>query len=96
MDLFFGLDSPSLKDKGISLLTTVTDTVSADITEEILRDAGIATLRRERGAGGLVQIIAGSFTGAIDIYVATGNLEEAKAILAAPAEPTDDEKEIPQ
>ncbi|MBQ3064285.1 MAG: DUF2007 domain-containing protein [Clostridia bacterium] len=80
MDRLFGLDSPALHDEGISLLATLYDDISATMYEEILRDAEIPFLKKDRGAGGAMRIIMGGTLSAIDIYVPTDRLAEAEAL----------------
>ena len=82
MDRIFGMDAPALHDEGISLLATLYDDISVTMYEEILRDAGIPYLRKDRGAGGAVRIIMGSTLGAIDLYVPTAMLENALSLFA--------------
>lgn len=82
MDRLFGLDSPALKDEGVSLLATLYDDVSAAMYEEILRDADIPFLRKDRGAGGAMRIIMGASLSAVDIYVPADRLDEAVALFA--------------
>ena len=83
MDRLFGLDSPSLHDEGISLLATLYDDISVTMYEEILRDAAIPYLKKDRGAGGVMRIMMGTTLSAVDIYVPTAHLSEAEALFAA-------------
>lgn len=83
MDRLFGLDSPALKDEGVALLATLYDDVSIAIYEDILRDAAIPFLRKDRGAGGAMRIIMGGSLSAADIYVPADRLGEALALFAA-------------
>lgn len=89
MDRLFGLDTPSLKDEGVALLATLYDDVSASMYEEILRDADIPFLRRDRGAGGAMRIIMGASLSAIDIYVPADRLDEAQALFTEAEESED-------
>ena len=89
MDRLFGLDSPSLKDEGVALLATLFDEVSVAMYEEILRDADIPFLRRDRGAGGAMRIIMGASLSAVDIYVPEARLDEALSLFANAEESED-------
>ena len=89
MDRLFGLDSPSLSDEGISLLATLFDEVSVAMYEDILRDADIPYLRRDRGAGGAMRIIMGASLSAVDIYVPADRLDEALALFTEAEESED-------
>lgn len=91
MDRFFGLDSHALRDDGVALLATLYDEVSAAMYEEILRDADIPYLRKDRGAGGAVRIIMGASLSPVDIYVPADRLAEAEALFAE--EESEDETE---
>ena len=86
MDRLFGLDAPALRDEGISLLATLYDNVSVAMYEDILRDADIPYLKKDRGAGGAVRIIMGCSLAAVDIYVPTERLAEAEVLFAAEEE----------
>lgn len=89
MDRLFGLDNPSLKDEGVSLLATLFDEVSVAMYEDILRDADIPYLRRDRGAGGAMRIIMGASLSAVDIYVPADRLDEAQALFTEAEESED-------
>ena len=82
MDRLFGLESPSLKDEGISLLATLYDDVSVAMYEDVLREADIPYLKKDRGAGGAMRIIMGASLHAVDIYVQEARLDEALALFA--------------
>ena len=85
MDRFFGLDNPSLSDEGVSLLTTLYDTVSAELVGALLTEEGIPFLRKDRGTGGMMRILAGTTLSPIDIYVPDTRLDEARELLQATA-----------
>ena len=93
MDRFFGLDNPSLSDEGVSLLTTLYDTVSAELVCALLTEEGIPFLRKDRGTGGMMRILAGTTLSPIDIYVPDTRLDEARELLAAMAEEGEDAEE---
>ena len=59
MDKFFGLDSVSKCDENMDLLVTVHDPICLAIYTDILRDAGIPYLVKERGAGRLHDVRLG-------------------------------------
>ena len=82
MDGFFGLDNASVKDGDLELIATVYDNVRKSIVESLLRDAGIPCVIKERGAGGVTNIIMGFSIYGADIYVEKERLEEADAVLA--------------
>lgn len=93
MDRFFGLDNPSLSDEGVSLLTTLYDTVAAELVGALLTEEGIPFLRKDRGTGGMMRILAGTTLSPIDIYVPDTRLDEARELLAAMAEEGADAEE---
>ena len=86
MDRFFGLETPALSDEGVSLLTTLYDTVAAELTAALLTEEGIPFLKKDRGTGGMMRILAGVTLSPIDIYVPDARLDEARELLAAMAE----------
>lgn len=94
MDRFFGLDTPSLSDEGVSLLTTLYDTVAAELVGALLTEEGIPFLRKDRGTGGMMRILAGTTLSPIDIYVPDTRLDEARELLAAMAEDGEDAEEV--
>ena len=93
MDRLFGLDSPALNEEGITLFATLYDDISAAMYEDILRDAGIPYLRKDRGAGGAVRIIMGSSLSAVDIYVPEAELDRATELFAEVEENEEKESE---
>ena len=65
-------------------LTTVENTLDADILESKLRGEGIPCLRNFRSASNAMEIIMGkNFSFPIDIYVPESALEDAQNILVA-------------
>ena len=80
MDRFFGLDTPA-KLEDLAHLTTFYDPVSTSIAEELLTDGGVPFLRKDRGAGGVVQIVVGFQTFGSDIFVLPSDLERANELL---------------
>lgn len=92
MDAFFGLDHPVLNEEGLSLLTTVFDDVLVEIYQDLLTDAGIPFLKKDRGGGTAVRIITGANRCGTDIYVPTERLQEARDLLeSTPIETVDEE-----
>jgi len=88
MDYFFGLDHPA-KIEDLTLLTTFSDPVSLSIAEELLSDAGIPFLKKERGAGGAVRIIAGFQLFATDLFVRPEDEDKAHDALIPLSEPAE-------
>ena len=80
MDSFFGFDKVSAHDEGQELLMTVYNPSELVVVESILNDAQIPYLKKDRGAGGSMKIIAGYSVFGTDIFVLSEHLEEAKAI----------------
>lgn len=63
-------------------LTTVNNSLEADILESKLRGEGIPAIRKYRGASNAIEIIMGSNTSyPIDLYVPEEALEDAKNII---------------
>ena len=93
MDRFFGLDNPSLSDEGVSLLTTLYDTVAAELVGALLTEEGIPFLKKDRGTGGMMRILAGTTLSPIDIYVPDARLDQARELLAAMTEEGADAEE---
>lgn len=63
-------------------LTTVKNSMEADIIESKLNSEGIPCIRRYKGAGNAVEIIMGSNTAfPIDIYVPATALEDARNVI---------------
>lgn len=63
-------------------LTTVKNSMEADLIESKLDSEGIPCIRRYKGAGNAVEIIMGSNTAfPIDIYVPASALEDARNII---------------
>ncbi|MBR7111792.1 MAG: DUF2007 domain-containing protein [Clostridia bacterium] len=84
MDRFFGLDKPALNERGLSLLCTLYDDVSLCMTEEVLREADIPYLKKDRGGGSAIRLIMGSNPHGTDIYVPEDLLDTAKALFEVP------------
>ncbi len=90
MDSIFGFDKVSAHDEGQELLMTVYNPSELVVVESILNDAEIPYLKKERGAGGSMKIIAGYSVFGTDIFVLSEHIEAAKAIFSS-AEFVDDE-----
>lgn len=92
MDALFGLDHAVLNEEGLALLTTVFDDVLVEIYADLLTDAGIPFLKKDRGGGTAVRIITGANWYGTDIYVPEERLQEARDLLAStPIETVDEE-----
>ena len=83
MDRFFGLDKPASLIEGVALLTTVYGNAELCIIRSILESEGIPHRVRDRGAGGVVRIVAGDSPFGCDILVPEEKLEEARELLEA-------------
>ncbi len=92
MDSFFGLDRVSPHDDSLALLTTVYDNSLLMILESILKDAEIPYLKKERGSGTSMKVIAGFSVFGTDLFVLKEHLETAQALIT-PQEPEDGEEE---
>ena len=83
MDVLFGLNKPSAIPDGMSLLTTVHGNVELSVVRSILEGEGIAFYLRDRGAGGVLRIVAGDSPFECDVLVPADLLEQATEILDA-------------
>ncbi len=91
MDAFFGLDHAVLDEEGLALLVTAYDDVLVEIYADLLTDAGIPFLKKDRGGGTAMRIITGANRYGTDLYVPTERLEEAKQLLeSTPIETVDE------
>ena len=93
MDRIFGLDSVSAHDEGLELLTTVYDPAELAVITSILEGEKIPYLAKDRGAGGLIKIVAGYSVFGTDIFVLSECLEVATALLSKEFELVEDEQE---
>ena len=80
MDRLFGLDHPA-NDKTLTHLCTFHDPVSLSIAEELLQDAEIPFLKKERGSGGAVRLIVGFQSFGTDLFVRPEDAERASEAL---------------
>ena len=80
MDRFFGLDNPQ-GEQGLSLARSFYDPVSLAMAEQVLRDADIPFLKKERGSGGAVRILAGYQMYGSDIFVSENDAQRAQELL---------------
>lgn len=88
MDRLFGLDSPAaLHD--LAHVAEYDDPVSVAIAEELLTDAGIPFLKKERGSGTAVRLIAGFQPFGTDFFVRPEDLERAREALLPLSEPAE-------
>ncbi|MBE6553994.1 MAG: DUF2007 domain-containing protein [Ruminococcaceae bacterium] len=83
MDFFFGLDKPATLLDGVAVLTTVFGNVELSIIRSILEGEGIPFRVRDRGAGGVVRLVAGDSPFGCDILVPEEKLAEATELLDA-------------
>ena len=81
MDRFFGLDSAAPAEEGMRLLASFFNPISLSIAEEILSENGVPFLKKERGSGGLVRLIAGFQTFGTDFFVLAEDLDRATELL---------------
>ena len=81
MDRFFGLDSSSLKDDDLELLTTVNDNVFLSIVESVLEDNDIPYLVKDRGCGAVVKVVMGFSIFGADVYVLKKDHEAASELI---------------
>ena len=80
MDRIFGLDHPA-NDKSLTHLCTFHDPVSLAIAEEMLTDAQLPFLKKERGSGGAVRLITGFQSFGTDLFVRPEDAEKATELL---------------
>ena len=83
MDSFFGLDKPSAHARDAKLLTTVYGNIELSIVRSILEAEQIPYRVRERGAGGVVRLVAGDSPFGCDILVPADIFEQASELLDA-------------
>lgn len=81
MDRFFGLDAAAPAEEGMRLLASLFNPISLSIAEEILSENGVPFLKKERGSGGLVRLIAGFQTFGTDLFVLAEHFERATELL---------------
>ena len=82
--MLFGKKEPKKEWRDGVYLTTVSDSLLADILESKLRSEGIPSIRKYTGAGNAMEIIMGSDNGQpIDLYVPEEALADAKNIIVA-------------
>ncbi len=82
MDRLFGLNGPA-RQEGLSPLRSFFDTVSLTVAEQALRDAEIPFLKKERGSGAAVRLIAGFQMFGTDLFVRPEDLERATELMEA-------------
>ena len=67
-----------------TFLTTVNNSIEADILESKLLSEGIPVMKRYSGAGNAMEIIMGTNnTTPVDLYVPTASIEDARNIIVA-------------
>jgi hypothetical protein len=80
MDRIFGLDRPA-NDNSLTHLCTFHDPVSLSIAQEILTEAELPFLKKERGSGGAVRLITGFQSFGTDLFVRPEDAERATELL---------------
>ena len=93
MDSLFGLDRVSTHDESLELLTTAYDAAQLMILESILRDAEIPYLKKDRGAGTTMKVIAGFSVFGTDLFVLKEHYETALALITPPEDTAAEEVE---
>ena len=83
MDQLFGLDNARDMGEELPLLASFFDPVSLAIAEEMLQEAEIPYLKKERGCGGAVRILTGYQSFGTDLLVAPADLEKAASLMEA-------------
>ena len=81
MDRFFGLDSSTLKDNDLELLTTANDRVYLSIVESILQDNEIPYLVKDRGCGTVVKVVMGYSIFGVDVFVLKKDFDKASELM---------------
>ncbi len=92
-NLFRKKDKESWRDG--TFLTTVNNSIEADILESKLLSEGIPVMKRYSGAGNAMEIIMGTNnTSPVDLYVPSSSIEDARNIIVAvPLDEDFDEEE---
>ena len=88
MDRLFGLNAPANLE-GLSHVAVFEDPVSVAIAEELLSDAEIPFLKKERGSGTVVRLIVGFQSFGTDFFVRPEDEERAREALIPLSEPAD-------
>ena len=83
MGFLFGIDKPSAPFEGAALLTTVNGNIELSLIRSILEGEGIPYHVRDRGAGGVVRVLAGDSPFSCDILVPEALQERALELLEA-------------
>ena len=91
LDKLFGLEKPAkTSPEAGELLTTAYSNEELSAIEALLRGAEIPYRLCERGAGGVVRVIAGYNMYVTDVYVKADDVETARELLT-PVEAIEDE-----
>jgi hypothetical protein len=92
LDKLFGLEKPAKSEPAAGeLLTTAYSNEELSAIESLLRSAEIPYRLCERGAGGVVRVIAGYNMYGTDIFVKADDVETARELLT-PVESVPDEE----
>ena len=80
MDSFFGFDRVSAHDDNVELLFTIYEPSELMVVESVLKDAQIPYMCKDRGAGGMMKIVAGYSVFGTDVFVLKEHIDTARAI----------------
>ena len=81
MDHLFGPDQARDLGENLPLLASFFEPVSLAIAEEMLQEAGVPYLKKERGCGGVVRIFTGYQSFGTDLYVKAEDEQRATELL---------------
>ena len=82
-DFLFGIDQPSATSDEAAVLTTTHGNMELCLVRSILEGEGIPYRVRDRGAGGVVRIVAGDSPFGCDVLVPADMLKKAQELLDA-------------
>ena len=80
MDRIFGLDRPA-SEGDLAHLCAFHDPITLSIAEEMLSEAQIPFLKKERGSGAAVRLITGFQSFGTDLFVRPEDAEKASELL---------------
>lgn len=72
----------NLEDDSETYLTSVSNSIEAEMMEALLTSSGVPVLKKFRGAGGYLTIYMGATNLGVDLYVPSKLLAQARDILA--------------
>lgn len=76
-------------------LTTVANSIEADVMESLLRAENIPVLRKYKEAGAYLDIYMGSTSFGVDMYVPSRLLEQARELINSQPEEFQEEQQYP-